>query len=282
MTAHVKHTPADQGASEDEIRSLIEIIEEVAKGNYSNDVMEFTKPGHSEMIQRIAEAMGMMMVRVEAREVRLEQLIEELRDLNLLLKKNITQTVIAIANALGARDKYTEGHAYRVSVYSERLARRVGLTEEEVERIRIGGMLHDIGKIGFSDRIFSNEDVKLSEGMFAEIQKHPGIGVDILEGLTFLGPVLDYVHYHHESLDGSGYPNGLQGDQIPLGARIISVADCFDAITTERSYQKGRTMDEAFAILRKISGKNLSPELVDAFVAEIREDGMISSQKCQG
>ena len=275
MSAHVRHIRAEQGVAEEEIRRLIEIIEAVAKGNYSNDVMEFTKPGHSEMIQRIAEAMGMMMVRVEAREVRLEQLIEKLRELNVLLQKNITQTVIAIANALGARDKYTEGHASRVSVYSERLARRLGLTEEAVEKIRIGGMLHDIGKIGFSDRIFSNEDVNLNKELFEEIKKHPKIGVDILKDLTFLGTILDYVHYHHESLDGTGYPNGLKGDEIPLGARIISVADCFDAITTERSYQKGRTMDEAFGILRKISGKNLSPDLVKAFIEEIQEGGML-------
>ncbi|MFH1627433.1 MAG: HD-GYP domain-containing protein [Pseudomonadota bacterium] len=261
-------------ASEEEIRNLIDIIEAVAKGNYSNEVMEFTKPGHSEMIQRIAEAMGMMMVRVEAREVRLEQLIDELRDLNALLQKNITQSVITIANALGARDKYTKGHAYRVSVYSERLARKVGLSDEEVEKIRIGGVLHDIGKIGFSDRVFSDEDVSISEGIFEEIRNHPKIGVDILKDLTFLGPVLDYVHYHHESLDGTGYPGGLKGEEIPVGARMISVADCFDAITTDRSYQKGRTMEEAFAILRKIGGKNLSPELVEAFIEDIKEKGM--------
>lgn len=269
--------PSEYKASEEEIGKLIDIIEEVAKGNYSNDIMEFTKPGHSEMIQRVAEAMGMMMVRVEAREVRLEQLIEELRDLNVLLQKNITQTVIAIANALGARDRYTEGHAYRVSVYSERLARRLKLAEKEVEMIRIGGMLHDIGKIGFSDRIFSDEDVKFSEGMFEEIKKHPEIGVDILKDLTFLGTVLDYVHYHHESLDGTGYPEGLKGEEIPLGARIISVADCFDAVTTERSYQKGRTMEEAFAILREIGGKNLFPELVEVFIEEIKEEGALFS-----
>ena len=273
VTAHSKSTPAEYQASEEEIRKLNEIIEEVAKGNYSNDVMEFTKPGHSEMIQRIAEAMGMMMVRVEAREVRLEQLIENLRDLNVLLQKNITQTVMATANALGARDKYTEGHAYRVSVYSERLARRLKLPEKEIEQIRIGGMLHDIGKIGFSDRIFSNEDVKLSDGMFEEIKKHPEIGVDILTDLTFLDTVLDYVHYHHESLDGTGYPDGLKGEEILLGARIISVADCFDAITTQRSYQEGRTTEEAFAILREIGGKNLSPELVEVFIEEIKEKG---------
>ena len=274
MTAPSENMPADYEASEEEIFKLTEIIEEVAKGDYSNDIMEFTRPGHSEMIQRVAEAMGMMMVRVEARELRLEQLVEELQDLNRLLERNTTQTVIAIAHALGARDTYTEGHADRVSVYSERLARKMGLPEKEVEQIRVGGVLHDIGKIGFSDRIFSDEDVKFSEEMFEEIKKHPEIGVDILKDLSFLGTVLDYVHYHHESLDGTGYPEGLKGEEIPLGARIISVADCFDAVTTERSYQKGRTMEEAFAILKEIGGK-MSPELVEAFIEEIQENGML-------
>jgi putative nucleotidyltransferase with HDIG domain len=277
VTDHSKSTGAESQASGEEILKLKEIIESIAKGNYSNDVMEFTKPGHSEMIRRIAEAMGMMMVRLEARELRLEQLIENLRDLNVLLKKNITQTVIATANALGARDKYTEGHAYRVSVYSERLARRLKLPEKEIEQIRIGGMLHDIGKIGFSDRIFSNEDVKLGKGMYEEIKKHPDIGVEILADLTFLDTVLDYVHSHHESLDGTGYPNGLKGEEILLGAKIISVADCFDAITTKRSYQEERTTEEAFAILRRISGKNLSPELVEVFIEDIKENGKITA-----
>ncbi len=274
MISPSENMPSEYKASEEEIDKLIDIIEEVAKGNYSNDIMEFTKPGHSEMIQRVAEAIGMMMVRVEAREVRLEQLVEELRDLNRLLEKNTTQTVIAIAHALGARDKYTEGHAHRVSVYSERLARKMGLPEKEVQKIRVGGVLHDIGKIGFRDRIFSDEDINFSEGMVAEIHKHPEIGVDILKDLTFLGPVFDYVHYHHESLDGTGYPEGLKGEEIPLGAKIISVADCFDAVTTDRPYHKGTTKEEAFAILRKISGK-MSPELVEAFIEEIKENGML-------
>ncbi len=262
------------GASSDEVRRLISIIEEVANGKYSNDIMEFTKPGHSETIQRIAEAVGMMMVKVEAREMRLEQLIEELRELNALLKKNIVQTVITVANALGARDKYTEGHAQRVAVYSERLARRIGLSDEEVENIRIGGMLHDIGKIGFSDRMFTSEDVKISKDMLEEIRHHPKIGASILKDIEFLGPVLEYVRHHHEGVDGSGYPDGLKDEEISLGAKIISVADCFDAITTERSYQKGRDKTEAYAILRSISGKGLSAELVEVFIKEIRENGM--------
>jgi putative nucleotidyltransferase with HDIG domain len=262
-------------ASFDEIRKLISIIEEVANGKYSNDIMEFTKPGHSKTIQRIAEAVGMMMVRVEAREMRLEQLIEELRELNALLKKNIIQTVITIANALGARDQYSEGHAQRVAIYSERLARKVELTEEEVETIKIGGMLHDIGKIGFSDRMFTSEDVKFSKDMIKEIRHHPKIGANILKDIEFLGPVLEYVRHHHESVDGTGYPDGIRDEEIPMGAKIISVADCFDAITTERSYQKGRDEEEASVILRSLSGKGLSAELVEAFIEEIKENGML-------
>jgi len=262
-------------ASPDEVNKLISIIEEVADGKYSNDIMEFTTPGHSETVQRIAEAVGMMMVRIEAREMRLEQLIDELSKLNALLKKNIIETVITIANALGARDPYTEGHGMRVAIYSERLARRMGLAQNEIENIRIGGMLHDIGKIGFSDQMFSSDDVKISEEMFEEIHHHPEIGANILKDIEFLGPVLAYVRHHHEGVDGKGYPDGLKGEDIPIGAKIISVADCFDAITTERPYQQGRNREEAFAILADIGDKGLPAELVEMFIKDIKENGML-------
>ncbi|NOZ19901.1 MAG: HD-GYP domain-containing protein [Planctomycetes bacterium] len=265
-----------------QVEKLVTIMEDVANGNYSDDIMEFTKPQHPEIIRRIAEAMGMLMVKVEAREFRLEQLIAELRTLNDLLKQEIVQTVMTIANALAARDRYSEGHAQRVAVYSQRVARRMGLPEEEAENIRIGGMLHDIGKIGFSDRVFSNENPALREEMLDEIQQHPDIGVSILKDLSFLGPVRDYVRYHHERPDGKGYPLGLRDEQIPLGAKVISVADCFDAVTTSRPYQKARSPEEAIAILRKASGTALSAEVVDAFIAEIGEGGTIvcsTSQK---
>jgi len=275
MNTPEKNMSVEKGVSASEVRKLISIMEEVAKGNYSNDIMEFTKTSHSETIQRVAEAMGMMMVKVEAREHRLGLMIEELKELNALLKKNIIQTVTTIAHALGARDKYTEGHAQRVAVYSRRLASRVGLTEEEIENIAIGGTLHDIGKIGFSDRVFSDEDVHLSKEIFDEIHRHPSIGVSILKDLDFLEPILECVHCHHERLDGTGYPRGLTVDKIPLGARIISIADVFDAITTDRPYKKGKSRDEAFAVLIKLSGTDLSPELVDAFIAEIKENGML-------
>jgi putative nucleotidyltransferase with HDIG domain len=178
-----------------------------------------------------------------------------------------------IAAALKIKDPYTQDHARRVAVYAGRLARRLGLPPAEVENIRLGGLLHDIGKIGLSDRVFNNTEHQLSEELLAEVQRHPQIGVALLKNLDFPAPVIDYVRCHHEKMDGSGYPLGLRSYQIPLGAKIIRVADCFDAITTDRPYQPHKNWIEALAILRQISGTDLSPELVDVFIEEIKENG---------
>lgn len=255
-----------------DLDKLLGVIEAVAAGQYSNDIMDFTRSGNDETVRRIAEAVGMMMVQVEAREHRLEGMIDELGELNERLRQGTVDTVSAMARALGARDVYTEGHGERVANYSQRLARRLGLPDDEVQRVRLAAMLHDIGKIGFSDKVFNNEDTVPSPEILAEIRQHPRIAGDILADLEFLGSALDYVLAHHERLDGTGYPNGLAGDAIPLGARIISVADCFDAMTTERSYQKGMPHEKAFAILRKLAGPSLDPVLVEAFLTEITDN----------
>jgi HD-GYP domain-containing protein (c-di-GMP phosphodiesterase class II) len=178
--------------------------------------------------------------------------------------------------ALGTKDRYTQGHARRVALYAIRLARRRGLPPEDVGYIGIGGMLHDVGKIGLSRQIFSNSTAYLCREMRDEVRRHPHIGVSLLQGIEFLTPVLDYVYYHHERMDGSGYPCGLTADQIPLGAKIISVVDCFDAITTDRPYQKRKSCCEALNILRQMSVKGLCPELVETFVEEFEENGMIN------
>lgn len=176
----------------------------------------------------------------------------------------------------GIMDFYTRDHARRVAIYAMRLARRVGLPPEEVENIALGGLLHDIGKVGLSPRIFRNKEATLSAEMQEEIRQHPSIGVSLLKGIEFPTPVLDYVYYHHERGDGSGYPCGLTADKIPLGAKIISVADCFDAITTDRSYQKGKNRKDAFAILKKARGNGFCPGLVEAFIEEVKENGMVA------
>jgi HD-GYP domain-containing protein (c-di-GMP phosphodiesterase class II) len=185
------------------------------------------------------------------------------------------ENLFVIANALAAKDEYTEGHAQRVAIYSERLARKANLPDGHIRNICIGGMVHDIGKIGFSDRIFSNKAVNLSEGMAEEIRQHPAIGVSILGSLNFPTEILRYVLCHHEHVDGTGYPNAHKDDEIPLGAKIISIADCFDAITTDRPYQKRKSREKAFSILKKISGTYLCPELVGIFLEEIEENGML-------
>jgi putative nucleotidyltransferase with HDIG domain len=178
-----------------------------------------------------------------------------------------------IAAALKIKDPYTQGHARRVAVYAVRLARRLGLPGAEVENIRLGGLLHDIGKIGLSDRVFNNTNRRLSDGLLAEVQRHPQLGVALLKDFNFPAPVIDYVLCHHEKMNGSGYPFGLRGHQIPLGAKIIRIADCFDAITTDRPYQPHKSWIEALAILRQISGTDLSPELVEEFIEDLNENG---------
>jgi len=180
----------------------------------------------------------------------------------------------ALSVVLGLQDAYTRGHARRVAAYAQHIARRIGLSTEKVESIRIGGLLHDIGKIAFSPELLNNTHEKPSAAMRAEIQRHPEIGVQFLKALHVAESVIDCVRYHHERLDGSGYPFGLKAEEIPLGARIISVADCFDALTTDRSYQKGRTTAEALDILQCLGDENLPPELVAELVVDIRENGL--------
>jgi HD-GYP domain-containing protein (c-di-GMP phosphodiesterase class II) len=246
---------------------LLRIIRTISSGGPANGIEALTGPEYDPEIQELAEAVALMLAKIEAREDRLEQLLAK-------IQSDTVNTITAVAHALGARDAYTEGHGERVGIYAERLAQRLGLPGDEVDRIRVAGTLHDIGKIGFSDRIFSSEDTPLTKDMVDEIHRHPEWGRDILKNLNFLGPALEYVYAHHELMDGSGYPRGLSGDDIPLGARILCVADYFDAMTTDRPYQRGRSAKEAFAILRSLAGQSLDAELVEIFILDVEAQGM--------
>jgi putative nucleotidyltransferase with HDIG domain len=164
-----------------------------------------------------------------------------------------------------------------VAAYSERIAWSLGLGTEKAETVRLGGLLHDIGKIAFSAKLINNTEGQLSAAMRNEIRRHPEIGVQFLSGLQVADAVIDGVRYHHERLDGSGYPYGLKAGEIPLSAEIISVADCFDALTTDRSYQKGRHPEEALAILEQMAEEVFSPELVRVLVENVRQYGMIAN-----
>lgn len=200
-----------------------------------------------------------------------------MEDVSLESPASDIQKLSDINTALGFKDRYTQGHAHRVALYSIRLALRIGLSDEEAGHIGIGGLLHDIGKLGLSDRIFSHRTTRLYGDMLDEVRRHPGMGVALLKDIDSLAPVLDFVHLHHERLDGSGYPYGLTADDIPLGARIIAVADCFDAMTTDRPYQSGKSREEAFSILNQMGNRELCRDLVEAFISDIEENGTIDA-----
>ena len=172
----------------------------------------------------------------------------------------------ALAAALDARDPYTAGHSQRVADLSVLLAKEMGLAEEDRETLRLGALLHDIGKIGIADSVL-RKPAKLTPEEFDHIKQHPVLGARILQPLTFLAPHLPVVELHHERPDGRGYPYGLRGDEIPLFARIVHVADAFDAMTSARAYRPARPAAEAMAELWRHVGTDFAPPVVQAMAA---------------
>jgi putative nucleotidyltransferase with HDIG domain len=181
-------------------------------------------------------------------------------------RSQFLQTLNTLARAVEARDQYTGSHTQRVTEYALLLADQMGLSVEDRERIRVGTPLHDIGKIGISDAILRKPG-KLTREEFEEMKSHPAKGVAILESFPALGPVLPIVRSHHERWDGRGYPDGLVGAETPQVARIVGVADAFDALTSERCYRRGVPAPEALAELRRHAGTQFDPEALKAFLA---------------
>lgn len=172
-----------------------------------------------------------------------------------------------LARALEAKDAYTRGHSIRVSRYAVATARRMGFQGTLLDGIRLGGELHDIGKIGTRESVL-HKPGSLTAEEFRQISEHPLLGERMLSPLARESPdVLRIVRSHHERLDGRGFPDGLRGDMIPVEARIVAVADAFDAMTTRRPYRESRPPDQAMEELRRVAGTQLDPEAVEAFVA---------------
>ncbi len=186
------------------------------------------------------------------------------------LESAYLQFVGSLANALDARDRYTAGHSHRVSNFSCAVAAAMQLPLPEIERIRIGALLHDIGKIGIADNVLQKPG-RLTDEEVAIVREHPVIGRRILEGVEGFTPFLSAVELHHENWDGTGYPHGQKGEQTPLEARIIHVADAYDAMTTDRSYRSGMTHEKAISILVEFAGIQFDREIVAVFVGLPRE-----------
>lgn len=181
------------------------------------------------------------------------------------LKEAFYETAAALANTLDKRDPYTGGHTQRVTRYAEVIGRRLGLSEEEMEHLRLSAALHDIGKIGVPDAVLLKPG-RLSDAEYAVMCEHPACAGEILAHVHQLGPVMPGVVGHHERYDGKGYPRGAAGEEIPVQARIIAVADTFDAMTTDRPYRARLSDEAASAELRAGAGTQFDPAVVDAFL----------------
>ena len=186
------------------------------------------------------------------------------------LEMSYINTVNSLARALDSRDRYTHGHSERVTMWSIKIAEKIGYTTEELARLRQSALLHDMGKIGVRDAIL-RKDGPLTPEELLEMQQHPVIGYEIIKGVMHLTSCLDGILYHHERIDGKGYPKGLKGQNIPLDARIIAVADTFDAMTSDRPYRKGMLREKALAIMGEIAGTQLDQSLVSVFLDIARE-----------
>jgi hypothetical protein len=181
-------------------------------------------------------------------------------------------TVSALCQAVETKDFYTRGHSERVSRGSVMIAREIGMRDERVEAIMFAGMLHDVGKLGVPTSVLQKRG-SLTDDEYAAIQLHPMRGLDIVREIGFLDEALAGIMHHHERIDGKGYPMGLAGDEIPEFARVLAVADAFDAMTSTRSYRGARSVPEGVAELRKWAGRQFDPAFVDAFVTAIERDG---------
>jgi HD-GYP domain-containing protein (c-di-GMP phosphodiesterase class II) len=193
------------------------------------------------------------------------------------LEESYEATLQALVTALDYRDNETQGHSFRVVEYGVQVAQRMKVGEPELSWIRRGAILHDVGKIGVPDAILKKPG-KLDPEEWVEMMKHPEMGYRMLRHIEYFEPALEIVLCHQERWDGSGYPRGLRGEKIPLGARIFAIVDTFDAMTSDRPYRRARTVNEAREEVRRCAGTQFDPEVARAFLSlgeevwgEIRE-----------
>ena len=196
-----------------------------------------------------------------------EELVKKFHNEEIISQHHLLDVVTSLASAIDAKDTYTKGHSTGVARYSEALARAYGLEEKEIERIKLGAVLHDVGKIGIPEQIL-RKPTKLSDEEWQIMKQHPTIGVEkVIMPNRQLHDLIPIVKYHHERYDGKGYPDGIKGTDIPLAARIVSVADAYHALVSDRPYRKGMSIESACKILQEGSGTQWDKELVRIFLS---------------
>jgi putative two-component system response regulator len=208
---------------------------------------------------------------IEAHHKHLEKLVEErtseLQRALLVIKKGHLDSVRALTGAIDAKDPYTRGHSDRVRKMSVRIGMKMGFSEDKLESLVFGALLHDIGKIGIRDEVLQKKG-QLTPEEYQYVQQHPLIGVKIVEGIDFFKDKIPMIRNHHEHFDGSGYPDGLIGEVIPLEARIIAVPDAFDAMTSLRPHRRAVPVDEVIEKMGRGNGKQFDPQVLEIFLRE--------------
>ena len=259
-----------------------QVVEEIRK--FNTDVFIILLTGHKSMAPPIKSIRELDIQgyyeksdRFDQLELLVESCVKSIRQMRTIreyqknMEKGYMETVTTLRYIVEARDEETKGHSDRVAQLSAALGAAAGLPDEVVKRLRVAGLFHDIGKIGVPDRILLKPD-RLTAEEYDEIKKHPQTGEKILSGISRMQEILPIVRGHHERYDGGGYPDSLAGEAIPAGARIIAVADAFDAIVSNRQYRPGRTCEQALQILLEERGKQFDPAFAEAFVELFRDE----------
>ncbi len=201
----------------------------------------------------------------------IKEINNELSDTYSKLEDAYLESIETLRNTVEAKDIYTRGHSDRVSAYSVLIGKKLGLSEADLKTLELGGLFHDIGKIGVPDSILQ-KDSKLTDDEYSQIKQHPNIGVHILSHATIFKDILPIVEHHHEKFDGSGYPSKLAGNSIPYLARIAAIADSFDAMNSRRSYRDALSLDTIISEFERCKGSQFDPELADLFLDILRND----------
>jgi diguanylate cyclase (GGDEF)-like protein len=204
-----------------------------------------------------------------ARPEGVKYLKDKIDNLTKRANQNLMAAVFAFAKTIELKDHYTGSHVEETVYYSREIARELDLPKVETEQVKQAAILHDLGKIGISERILLKKG-KLTKKEFAEIKKHPVIAADIIRPIHFLKEIVPMVLHHHERWDGKGYPTGLKGEEIPIGARIIAIADVYQALTSDRPYRKAFSKKEAVRIIKNGSGTQFDPKVVDVFLKVLK------------
>lgn len=199
----------------------------------------------------------------------IKKINDELKNTYDMLEKAYLESIETLRYTVEAKDTYTRGHSDRVSEFSVLLGKKVGLSDEDLKTLQIGGLFHDIGKIGVPDVILRKEN-KLTDDEYSEIKNHPSIGAHILSSATIFKDIVPIVKHHHERYDGRGYPSQLQGENIPYLARIAAIADSFDAMTSRRTYRDSLPMDVVISEFERCKGSQFDPQLADVFLNVLR------------